>query len=134
MAITRSAITRSASEKNCMMAIIVDEQPKLPYPTTIVKCEGYENEELYVIPEGEREAVFNNAYPFMDLPNWNSVLYDVHEGKYTQFSQCQIIRWRNRNILVSEFYFKSGGTCLDLIKGSDWDDAERDFYCLAIKR
>lgn len=114
---------RSRYEKMQIMLVLKEEE-RLPYPTKVVHSDIYRDEEVYIMPDENKKTLLTILWPFVEAPEMDELLYDIHEDSYTYFKDCQIIRWNDRNIIVSEFYFHSGGTCLDLVKYPEWKDSE----------
>ena len=113
-------LIRSEREKECI-DMVVKEAERLPYPTKQMEDDVYETEELYIIPEENKKTLLYMLWPFMDRIQWDDILWDIHEEAYTYFKDCLIIRWNNRNVIVSEFYFHSGGTMLDIVRPPEWE-------------
>lgn len=105
---------RSENEKE-LYKQIADEAEQLPYPLQTVSSEEYGDEFVYDIPMEEREAVLNNLWPFMDIPGQDDIMFDIHSSKFFQFKAAKVIRFEKYNMLVTPYYFESGGTCLDII-------------------
>lgn len=84
----------------------------LPYPTRKVLEKGIVFEE-YVIPEGDKRGVLNRLYPFDPVPDLDDMMYDLHEEKVFRVGDFRVIRGPVMDMLVSPFYFSSGGTVID---------------------
>ena len=103
------------------------ERDRLEYPTrTAVKGDG-KTIEIYEIPSDrridelrslnkliqrpgrEREAAFEI------LPDPDTVLFDIHEGRWFRLGDAMVIREDDSNFAVSPYYLHSGGTILDWI-------------------
>jgi hypothetical protein len=86
--------------------------PRLSYPTRPVRA-GAETIEEYVIPEEEKIQVFDNLYPFDPVPALNEMMYDLHEERQFRVGDFRVIRGETMDMLVSPYYFNSGGTVID---------------------
>lgn len=107
-------IERSMPEKQILKQIL-KESKRLPYPLIEHHDDRYFTEWWYDIPTEELAEVVKKLYPFEEMPALDTLLFDIHEEEFTTLSKCKVIRWEKRNILVSEFYWRTGGTVLDLI-------------------
>lgn len=104
---------RSLPEKEIYKQIWVEEEP-LDYP-----LREHEGEMVYEIPDEDKPAILRLLWPFVKTPALDAPLMDIHEGKMTCLRNCQVIRFGNYNIIVSEFYFISGGCVVDLVEEKD---------------
>jgi hypothetical protein len=86
--------------------------PRLPYSTRKVPARGEWIEE-YVIPEHEKTAVLEMLYPFDPVPGLAETMFDVHEEKSFIVGDFRVVRESGMNMLVSPYYFASGGTVID---------------------
>jgi len=84
----------------------------LPYPTRKVLENGVVFEE-YVIPAGDKRDVLNRLYPFDPVPDLDDTMYDLHEERAFRVGDYRVIRGPGMDMLVSPFYFSSGGTVID---------------------
>ena len=112
---------RSLQEKQMMEQIVKGPQDKLPFPLK-KHAVKYNDEEVvvdwyYVIQPLKKQEVFDSydLWPFADKPKLEKVLFDIHASKYFYLVDFKVIRWHEINILVSPYYFKSGGTVLDMV-------------------
>ena len=109
---------RSLPEKE-MIAQIVNEEPPLPFK--LIKHETKYNDEvvmedyIYVIPDDKKQEVLEALWPFTPLPKLEDVFFDIHESKCFTLKDFKVIRWNNRNIIVSQYFMKSGGTVIDFV-------------------
>ena len=97
----------SVEEKH-ILSIIVTPSPELPFPLRELKMSRGRPALEYVIPEEERERVFQELYPFMDPPGMDEERYDLHEGRSFRIREYKVIREDGRNLLVSPYYANSG--------------------------
>lgn len=104
---------RSRMEKNLLIALF-KEEPPLPFKLTVHHSERYGDEEYYIIPDDKKEEVLTKLWPFTPTPKMDQRILDIHQNDFLQFKECNVIRWKNRNVIVSKFYFKTGGCCIDL--------------------
>ena len=86
--------------------------PPLPYPTRPVTAGGEAVEE-YIIPEGDKAGVLERLYPFDPVPSLDDMMYDLHEEKVFRVGDFRVIRGPVMDMLVSPYYFRSGGTVID---------------------
>jgi hypothetical protein len=86
--------------------------PRLSYPTRLVPA-GAEKIEEYIIPEGEKAQVLDDLYPFDPVPALTEMMYDLHEEKPFRVGDFRVLRGAAMDMLVSPYYFNSGGTVID---------------------
>jgi hypothetical protein len=86
--------------------------PRLSYPTRQVPA-GTEMIEEYIIPEGEKVHVLEQLYPFDPVPELTEMMYDLHEEKQFRVGDFRVIRGAAMDMLMSPYYFNSGGTVID---------------------
>lgn len=87
-------------------------QPRLPFPTRKVAVEGGAIE-VYIIPDDKKETVLKELYPFRPVPSLNKVVEDIHAEKKFKIKEFMVTREGSMNMLVSPYYFESGGTVID---------------------
>ncbi len=117
----------SVQEKD-ILCTVLPETPPLPYPLKPLDMARGPQTREYEIPEGERDRLLEELYPFFPpLPPQRRV-YDLHQGEYFQAREYRIIRERGRNLLVSPFYPQTGGTVLDWMP-----NANTPFQALKVK-
>ena len=95
-------------------------EPRLSFPTRKVPA-GRDTIEEYLIPEADKGAVLKQLYPFKPLPSLDDVMYDLHAEKKFTVKDFRVTRESGMNMLVSPFYFESGGTVIDWVP-PDWED------------
>lgn len=110
---------RSESEKNLYKMIIGYKMGELNYPLKEVKSEQFGVEFVYEIPEDKKEEVLEDLWPFTGIPSIDEVFIDIHEGQQFNLKDYMVIRFDTYNMIVSPWYFKSGGTVLDFLKEDD---------------
>lgn len=98
------------------------EEPFLPYTLASVKLPNGETEMMYEIPECDKEEVLKKCWPFVPVPEPCKEYMDIHVSKRCRFRECNVIRYNNRNIIVSPFYLEAGGTVVDLVDPTIEDD------------
>ncbi|NLG15472.1 MAG: hypothetical protein GX561_14875 [Lentisphaerae bacterium] len=118
-----SAEDFSRTEKMILLAI-TGPQERLPYSTRRVMLSIGVEVEMYEIPSADRARVFEMMYPFAPMPSLDETVYDLHEGKYFQVGEYEVLREGESNFLVSPYYAESGGTVLDWVTNYD-DGKER---------
>jgi hypothetical protein len=89
-----------------------DTLPRLSYPTRPVRA-GAEMIEEYIIPEEEKAQVLDGLYPFDPVPALEEMMYDLHEEKQFRVGDFRVIRGAVMDMLVSPYFFNSGGTVID---------------------
>ena len=134
------------SRERTLLRALEGERERLDYPTrTAVKGDG-KTIEIYEIPSDrlidelrsldkliqrpgrERESAFEI------LPDPDTVLFDIHEGRWFRLGDAMVIREDDSNFAVSPYYLHSGGTDLDWVcpeqvepvTDEDEDDEEED--------
>ncbi len=86
--------------------------PRLSYPTRPVRA-GAEMIEEYIIPDEEKARVLDGLYPFDPVPALTEMMYDLHEEKAFRVGDFRVICGTAMDMLVSPFFFNSGGTVID---------------------
>jgi len=86
--------------------------PRLPFPTRKVAVPDG-SVEVYIIPDDQKEAVFKKLYPFRPIPSLNRTVEDIHAEKKFKIKEFLVTREGSMNMLVSPYYFESGGTVID---------------------
>jgi len=86
--------------------------PRLPYPTRQVPA-GPGMIEEYIIPDGEKARVLDSLYPFEPVPTLTEMIVDLHEEKPFRVGDFRVIRGEAMDMLVSPYFFNSGGTVID---------------------
>lgn|GEM_PF-882978 len=86
--------------------------PRLTYPTRQISA-GAEMIEEYIVPEEEKAQVLDGLYPFDPIPALTEMMYDLHEGKPFRVGDFRVIRGAAMDMLVSPYFFNSGGTVID---------------------
>jgi hypothetical protein len=89
-------------------------EPRLPFPVKSVYIPGG-TIEMYVIPDEKRAAVLEKLYPFIPVPSLDEDMYDVHAEKKFRVRDFCVTREAGMNLLVSPYYFESGGTVIDWV-------------------
>ena len=105
---------RSNAEKEIYMMMKREPMPELPYELKVHHTEEFGDEHYYEIPEEDKQKVLDDLWPFMEKPALNSKCYDIHEEKVVNVKDYFVIRFNERNMIVSPCYFTSGGTVLDM--------------------
>jgi hypothetical protein len=93
---------------------------RLPFLTKIVKVPGGVVEE-YIIPYDKKEEVLKKLYPFIPVPSLEDEMTDIHEDKRFKVKEFCVTREGKANMLVSPYYFISGGTVIDWWREDDED-------------
>jgi hypothetical protein len=98
------------------------EEPRLPFPTKPLTINGVEVEE-YIIPDGKKEEVLQELYPFTPVPSLDERFEDLHSGKLFAVREFRVTREDGHNWLVSPYYEEGGGTVIDWMPPQE-DEAE----------
>ena len=85
---------------------------RLPFPTKLVRAPRGVVEE-YIIPFDKKEEVLKKLYPFIPVPALEDEMTDIHEDKRFKVKEFCVTREGKSNMLVSPYYFISGGTVID---------------------
>ena len=93
---------------------------RLPYPTRTVQIQS-ETIEVYVIPEEKKAEVLEKLYPFIPVPALDEEMLDIHAEKKFKVKDFCVTREGRMNLLVSPYYFESGGTVIDWIPADSED-------------
>ncbi len=89
--------------------------------------DGWVISEEYIIPDDEKETVLKQHYPFEDMPGLEEELYDLHADKNFFVRDYKLVREHGCNLLVSPYYYESGGSVIDWMPLDAWvDDEEGD--------
>ena len=105
---------RSLPEKEIIRQI-QNEEEKLPYELEVRHDDEYGDECVYAIPDEEKYECLKKCWPFIGCPKPSTKVLDLHSGETFLFKDALIIRWENRNVVVCPEYFRTGGTCLDVV-------------------
>jgi len=96
-----------------MLCVIQNEEEPLEYPLHNLPMAYGPDAQEYEIPPEARESVLEQLYPFKPCPKLTDKRFDLHEQKPFHVSDYRVIRCRNRNMLVSPYYPRSGGMVVD---------------------
>ncbi len=89
-------------------------EPELPFPKKVVFVRGVPIEE-YIIPADKPQEVLEALYPFTPAPSLEEEMYDLHEEKKFSVRDYKVVRERGTNMLVSPYYYSSGGSVIDWV-------------------
>ena len=106
-----------------------DEHPieeRLPYPTRPMYFPDGTSVEEFVIPDEDKEIVLKQLYPFFPVPKLTDELEDLHVNKKFIVKDFRVTWEHNMNYLVSPYYPEGGGTVIDWIDESNWNNDEID--------
>jgi hypothetical protein len=95
-------------------------EPRLPFPVRTAQLHGGEIE-VYEIPENQKASVLKELFPFIPVPSLDEEMYDVHAEKKFLVKDFCVTREGGMNMLVSPYYFESGGTVIDWVP-ADFED------------
>lgn len=102
-------------ERQLMMQL-TGPQPRLDYPTEIMRMSNGCEVERYIIPDADKQKVFNTIYPFSEQPALEEEMIDIHTNKTFKVNDYIVTREGNGNFLVTPYYAEAGGTVLDWIR------------------
>jgi len=124
----------SGNEKG-MITAFMDKSPMLEWPLKPIRLGNGTTEDVYDIPEDKAYDELRKCWPFEEesFPPRGGKLYDVHEKTSIIIDKCLILRYMDRNIVVSPYYPKSGGTVLDLVAFDDQAHEKGDVIVCARK-
>lgn len=80
------------------------------------------DEQIYEIPDEDKEKVLNDLWPFSDRPAMDETLYDIHEDALFVFKDAQVIRCRGRNMIVSPYFQKTGSMLVEFVRQEQKDE------------
>jgi hypothetical protein len=86
--------------------------PRLPFPTKTIQLQN-DTIEVYIIPEEKKAEVLKKLYPFIPVPSLDDEMLDIHADKKFIVRDFCVTREGQMNLLVSPYYFESGGTVID---------------------
>lgn len=112
----------SKQEKMLLLSII-PEQPKLPYDLEDWIGSDGVTYQKYVIPDDKRQEVLDNTFPFTPVPKIDETMIDLHTEKDFIVKDYAIIRYANRNIVVSPYFNEKGGMSVDWIRDMNSNNA-----------
>jgi hypothetical protein len=95
-----------------MTKIQFPDDPRLPFETKIVPT-ATGPVEVYIIPEEKKAEVLALLYPFRPIPSLRRTVEDIHAEKKFKIKDFMVTREDGMNMLVSPYYFESGGTVID---------------------
>lgn len=102
----------------------MDEPLKFPLEVRLRDARGRPVSEEYVIPLNAKKAVLHLLSPFVEKPELNEILFDLHEEKKFLVADFKVVRENGMNYLVSPYYYSSGGTVIDWVP-ADFADEEK---------
>lgn len=110
----------SPGEKE-MLSMLVRPSARLKFPLRKVEIRPGAVDWIYDIPEECKYVTVKKCWPFSKpkLGKCDKTWFDVHAGKTTKSERLNVIRWRGRNLVVSEFYEDTGGMTVDLLCGKN---------------
>ena len=103
----------------------VPADPRFPYPTVSRGGDKFASEE-YLIPAEDREKVLKKLWLYVEPPVMDAVMIDIHCDKRFVVSEFKVVREGGRNLLVSPYYYESGGTIIDWWPVEDYDEELED--------
>ena len=111
-----------------LLLCVQGPQPRLEYPTEPLEMGNGCVVEKYVIPEADREKVLSELYPFVDVPEMDATLLDLHTDTFFRVGDYLAIREGDLNFLAAPKYAEAGGTVLD------WIDPDSTETAYVLKR
>ncbi|MBC7878613.1 MAG: hypothetical protein H7Y59_15685 [Anaerolineales bacterium] len=106
-----------------------DEMPieeRLPYPTKPMYFPDGTSVEEFIIPDEDKEIVLAQLYPFSPIPKLTDEVEDMHAYKKFIVKDFRVTWEHGMNYLVSPYHPESGGTVIDWIDESNWNNDEID--------
>ena len=106
-----------------------DELPieeRLPYPTRLMYFSDGTNVEEFIIPDEDKEIVLEQLYPFSPIPKLTDEVEDLHINKKFIVKDFRVTWEHGMNYLVSPYYPEGGGTVIDWVDESNWNNDEID--------
>ncbi len=96
----------------------------LPFPreVRIRDDHGRPLSEEYIIPMNARKKVLELLYPFVEKPALDEELFDLHEGRKFLVADFKVVRENGLTLLVSPYYYLSGGSVIDWVPPDFADD------------
>lgn len=87
----------------------------LPYPILqhATRWAGCPLSEEYVVPPEDKTKLLLALYPFDKIPGMDVPLMDIHENKVFVVRDFKVVREEGMNMLVSPYYYRSGGSVID---------------------
>lgn len=87
--------------------------------------DGWVISEEYIIPDDQKNIVLAQHYPFEGAPSLDDELLDIHADKAFRVRDYKLVRENGCNLLVSPYYYESGGSVIDWMPMDAWiDDGE----------
>ena len=106
-----------------------DELPieeRLPYPTRLMYFSDGTSAEEFIIPDEDKEIVLEQLYPFSPIPKLTDEVEDLHINKKFIVKDFRVTWEHGMNYLVSPYYPEGGGTVIDWVDESNWNNDEID--------
>ena len=110
-----------------LMDMICPSTELLPFPLKTAERFDGKSIEIYEIPDNEKGNILKKLYPFTDVPDLKTHLYDLHQEAKFMVQDYMVIRTDGKNYLVSPYYLETGGTVLDWLDDEDKDDEDNCF-------
>lgn len=89
-------------------------ETRLPFPIRKLEIPSGPIE-VYIIPDEKKAAVLKALFPFTPVPSLNEEMIDIHADKKFRVKDFMVTREGGMNMLVSPYYFESGGSVIDCI-------------------
>lgn len=100
----------------------MNEPLKFPCEVRVRDSRGRPISEEYIIPLNARKDVLELLYPFVEKPSLDEELFDIHEGKKFLVADFKVVREHGLTLLVSPYYYQSGGSVIDWVPPDFADD------------
>lgn len=119
----------SNGEKQVLCIAVKPSEP-LDYPIKKVDLPTGEYEMMYIIPAKDIIKVCADLWPFeTGVPAKGVVYNDIHCDKEVKANELKVIRYNDRNLVVSKYYETYGGMSVDLtVDGEvlhDWKESNK---------
>lgn len=104
----------SINEKMVLLQIY-SVAPELPYKANTKVGKDGVTYSYYDIPAEDRQKILDKLNPFEANLSIDDEMYCLHERKKFKVGDYYVIRYANRNMLVSPYFFESGGMVVDWV-------------------
>ena len=135
------------------MRNVPKEDPPLPYPRVKhhTRWRSCPLSEEYLIPPEDKPQLLEQLYPFVGVPSLDEKRMDLHENQEFFVRDFKVVRESGMNMLVSPYYYRSGGSVIDWMPvdlppddeedpdedddhGDDWKDDDDSVDSMSVQR
>jgi hypothetical protein len=68
-----------------------------------------------LVPPEDKQKLLEQLYPFVGIPALDATLRDIHEDREFVVRDFKVVREGGMNLLVSPYYYRSGGSVIDWV-------------------